>query len=128
MEQPTATGISNCSPKFWIAPIELLAPRKSPEFERLKASRKVPPGIYQVRFYVDMSRKLSKNPRYRFKAEEVTAVMELTIGENDWPEETKHVKLRILKPQIMSQLKAKEIRYPGKALPNQRPVKRRRGG
>ena len=68
------------------APVEILGSRKSKDFEALSTSKKLPPGTYQLRFYVDTRSKLQRNPFYTFGSSDISGVMQITV--DDWPEDS----------------------------------------
>lgn len=109
--EPFASGIGGAGRKgLWHAPMEMKLKRTSKEFEALAASKKLPPGQYQVRFYLDSRNKLQRNPTYKFGKQDLTGVATITVDES-WQEDNRPTTAQKGVPWI--QLRAKEIAYPG---------------
>lgn len=84
-ERPSATALSGAGPKGrWASPLELKADRRTPAWAELNVSRTLPPGRYQLRFYVDADDRLGKDPSHVFGPADLDGMMELDVA--DWPE------------------------------------------
>ena len=66
----------------------------------------LPPGTYQLRFYVDFRSKLQRNPFYTFGASDVSGVMQITV--EDWPVD-KSPLTELVRPPMRT---AREIAFP----------------
>ena len=106
--EPFARAIGGVGRGTWQAPVELLVSRTSKEFEELAKTKKLPPGSYQLRFYVDVRSKLQRSPFYRFGAQDLSGVEE--ISANNWPED-RNSEADLVKPMART---AKEIEFPAR--------------
>ncbi len=102
-----ASAISGAGPQGkWLAPVEVLVPRTSKEFDEVSASKKLPPGRYQLRFYVDSKNLLQRNPNHVFGPKDLSGTAE--VSAEGWPVET-----RLEVPQPLVQTAAQELAFPG---------------
>jgi hypothetical protein len=101
---PFAIALSGAGQGRWVGPVEALVKPESKEFEALQASKRLPEGTYQLRFYIDSKNLLSRNPNYRFGPQDLSGAMTVTV--EGWPEE----KRTDFKDQ--NEITAKEVTFP----------------
>jgi hypothetical protein len=87
--------------------VEILGKRGTREFEDLRAARKLPPGTYELRFYVDAANLLQKDPARRFGPGELSGT--LRIDAAGWPVESR----KDLKNPML-ETAAIEVEFPAK--------------
>lgn len=79
-----ASVVGGCGPAAG-GRVEIALERSSKEFAEASASRKLPRGRYQLRFYIDSRNRLQANPLHKFGPQDLSGVLE--IEADDWPEE-----------------------------------------
>lgn len=105
--RPFATAIGGANKIGWTAPVEIILPRKSEEFEKINQSRKFPSGRYLLRFYVDTKNRLQRQPFYQFKKSDLTGELEISV--DDWPQDRNENEAKMVQPKDRV---AKEINFP----------------
>jgi len=108
--KPYASIVGGCGPASG-GRVELTLERSSKEFAEISASRKLPKGTYQLRFYIDSRNRLQADPLFKFGPQDLNGVLE--ISADDWPDDPKADGKKPL------EITAKVVEFPG--APGERP-------
>lgn len=104
--KPIASIVGGCGPASG-GRVEIQLERSSKEFAEISASRKLPKGSYQLRFYIDSRNRLQANPLFKFGAQDLSGVLE--ISADDWPDDPRADGKKPL------EVTAKVVEFPGAA-------------